>query len=169
MRAKRIRWYPVTSEDASIDKAMSSIGTAWGGLDVLVHCIAYADRDDLNRPFTEISRQGYRMAMEISAYSLNAIARGAAPLMRERGGGSITALTYNAVERAVPGYSAMAPAKAALETGVKYLAVELGPSKSASMRSLRTDTHALGQRRQGHHRSPSLDRRGRAAAREHHH
>ncbi len=116
-------------EDASIDRAMNSLGKAWRGLDVLVHCIAYADRDDLNRPFTEISRDGYKMAMEISAYSLNAIARAAAPLMRQSGGGSITALTYNAVERAVPGYSAMAPAKAALETGVKYLAVELGPSK----------------------------------------
>jgi enoyl-[acyl-carrier protein] reductase I len=116
-------------EDASIEKAMSSLGKAWHGLDALFHCIAYADRDDLNRPFTEISREGYRMAMEISAYSLNAIARAAAPLMRQSGGGSITALTYNAVERAVPGYSAMAPAKAALETGVKYLAVELGPSK----------------------------------------
>lgn len=116
-------------EDASIERAMNSLGKAWRGLDVLVHCIAYADRDDLNRPFTEISRDGYKMAMEISAYSLNAIARAAAPLMRESGGGSITALTYNAVERAVPGYSAMAPAKAALETGVKYLAVELGPSK----------------------------------------
>jgi enoyl-[acyl-carrier protein] reductase I len=116
-------------EDASIEKALSSLGKAWHGLDALFHCIAYADRDDLNRPFTEISREGYRMAMEISAYSLNAIARAAAPLMRQSGGGSITALTYNAVERAVPGYSAMAPAKAALETGVKYLAVELGPSK----------------------------------------
>jgi enoyl-[acyl-carrier protein] reductase I len=108
---------------------MSTIGKRWRDLDAVFHCIAYADRDDLNRPFTEVSREGYRMAMEISAYSLNAIARGAAPLMRERGGGSITALTYNAVERAVPGYSAMAPAKAALETGVKYLAMELGPSR----------------------------------------
>lgn len=116
-------------DDASIQKALSSLGKAWRGLDALFHCIAYADRDDLNRPFTQISREGYRLAMEISAYSLNAIAGAAAPLMQIAGGGSITALTYNAVERAVPGYSAMAPAKAALETGVKYLAAELGPSK----------------------------------------
>ena len=116
-------------DDASIARALASLGKAWRGLDALFHCIAYADRDDLNRPFTQVSREGYRLAMEISAYSLNAIARAAAPLMRQSGGGSITALTYNAVERAVPGYSAMAPAKAALETGVKYLAVELGPSK----------------------------------------
>ncbi len=116
-------------EDTSLEKIISSLGSAWGGLDAVIHCVAYADRDDLNRPFSEISREGYKMAMEISAYSLNAIARAASPLMREGGGGSITALTYNAVDRAVPGYSAMAPAKAALETGVKYLAVELGPSK----------------------------------------
>lgn len=116
-------------EDASLQEMMGSLGGAWHGLDAVVHCIAYADRDDLNRPFSEISRDGYKMAMEISAYSLNAIARAVAPALRANGGGSITALTYNAVERAVPGYSAMAPAKAALETGVKYLAVELGPSK----------------------------------------
>lgn len=116
-------------DDNSLERMTSTISSAWGGLDAVIHCIAYADRDDLNRPFSEISREGYKMAMEISAYSLNSVARLVAPLMRESGGGSITALTYNAVERAVPGYSAMAPAKAALETGVKYLAVELGPSK----------------------------------------
>ncbi len=69
------------------------------------------------------------MAMEISAYSLNAVADAAASLMSESGGGSITALTYNAVEKAVPGYSAMAAAKGALELGVRYLAAELGPRK----------------------------------------
>jgi len=116
-------------DDTSIAGVMDRISAAWEGLDAVVHCIAYADRDDLNRPFSQISREGYKLAMEISAYSLNAIAAAAAPLMRRVGGGSITALTYNAVEKAVPGYSAMAPAKAALETGVKYLAVELGPDK----------------------------------------
>lgn len=116
-------------DDTSVDAMMTSLAGAWQGLDTVIHCIAYADRDDLNRPFSEISRNGYKMAMEISAYSLNAIARAVAPIMRASGGGSITALTYNAVERAVPGYSAMAPAKAALETGVKYLAAELGPAK----------------------------------------
>lgn len=115
-------------EDASIQKVMTSLGSAWKGLDALIHCVAYAGRDDLNRPFSEVSREGYKMAMEISAYSLNAVSRAALPLMR-RSGGSIIALTYNAVERAVPGYSAMAAAKAALELGVKYLAVELGPHK----------------------------------------
>jgi enoyl-[acyl-carrier protein] reductase I len=116
------------TDDESITAAFSAIGKRWGRIDALVHAIAYAGRDDLNKPFSEISRGGYKMAMEISAFSLNAVARAALPLM-DAGGGSITALTYNAVERAVPGYSAMAPAKAALETGVRYLAAELGPRK----------------------------------------
>ncbi len=116
-------------DDHSIESVMTGLRSEWGNLDVLVHCIAYAAQDDLNRPFSQISREGYKLAMEISAYSLNALALAAAPLMREAGGGSIIALTYNAVEKAVPGYSAMAAAKAALELGVRYLAVELGPSQ----------------------------------------
>jgi enoyl-[acyl-carrier protein] reductase I len=115
------------TDDTNIDDAFGALQREWGGLDAVVHAIAYADRDDLNKPFTHISRGGYKMAMEISAYSLNAICRAAQPLMPD--GGSIMTLTYNAVERAVPGYSAMAAAKAALETGVRYLAVELGPAK----------------------------------------
>lgn len=117
------------TDDASIEKMIGGLRSAWKGLDAVVHCIAYADRDDLNRPFSEISRAGYKLAMEISAYSLNAVARTAAPLMAETGGGSLITLTYNAVEKAVPGYSAMAAAKAALEAGVRYLAVELGPRR----------------------------------------
>jgi enoyl-[acyl-carrier protein] reductase I len=115
------------TDDAGIDGAFAAIRQEWGGLDALVHAIAYADRDDLNRPFSQVSRGGYKLAMEISAYSLNAVCRAALPLMGA--GGSVMTLTYNAVERAVPGYSAMAAAKAALETGVRYLAVELGPAK----------------------------------------
>jgi enoyl-[acyl-carrier protein] reductase I len=117
------------TDDAAIEALFLNIAGRWKGLDALAHCIAFADRDDLNRPFSQISREGYKLAMEISAYSLNAVARTAAPLMAEQGGGSIFTLTYNAVEKAVPGYSAMAAAKAALEVGVRYLAVELGPSK----------------------------------------
>ena len=117
------------TDDASMDDVTAAIAKQWGSLNILVHAVAYADRDDLNRPFSEVSRAGYKLAMEISAYSLNALARRCVPLMAEAGGGSIMALTYNAVERTVPGYSAMAAAKAALELGVRYLAVELGPSK----------------------------------------
>ena len=117
------------TDDESIERAFAAVSKQWGTLDALVHAIAYADRDDLNKPFTEISRNGYKMAMEISAFSLNAVSRAAKPMMEAAGGGSIMALTYNAVEKAVPGYSAMAPAKAALEAGVRYLAVDLGPSR----------------------------------------
>ena len=115
------------TDDESIDAAFAGVHRKLGGIDTVVHAVAYAGRDDLNRPFTQISRTGYKLAMEISAYSLNALCRASLPLMPN--GGSVMTLTYNAVERAVPGYSAMAAAKAALETGVKYLAVELGPSK----------------------------------------
>ena len=115
------------TDDAAIAATFGGLREAWGGLDIVAHCVAYADRDDLNKPFSEISRNGYKMALEISAYSLNAVCKSAAPLMTD--GGSIRTLTYNAVERAVPGYSAMAAAKAALEVGVRYLAVELGPRK----------------------------------------
>ena len=114
-------------DESSCDAVFSALESKWGALDALVHAIAFADRDDLNRPFSQISREGYKLALEISAYSLNAVARAAVPLMAN--GGSIMTLTYNAVEKAVPGYSAMAAAKAALEVGVRYLAAELGPSK----------------------------------------
>ncbi len=117
------------TDDSTIDALFQTIRSEWKGLDSLVHCIAFADRDDLNRPFSQISRTGYKLAIEVSAYSLNVLARAAAPFMDERGRGSIIALTYNAVEKAVPGYSAMAAAKAALEVGIRYLAVELGLSK----------------------------------------
>lgn len=115
------------TDDAALESTFSGISDAWGGLDIVAHCVAYADRDDLNKPFSHVSRSGYKMAMEISAYSLNSVCKHASPLMTN--GGSIMTLTYNAVERAVPGYSAMAAAKAALEVGVRYLAVELGPQK----------------------------------------
>ena len=124
-------------DESSCDAVFAALKSKWGALDTLVHAIAFADRDDLNRPFSQISREGYKLALEISAYSLNAVARAAVPLMVAAGaqtggrpaGGSIMTLTYNAVEKAVPGYSAMAAAKAALEVGVRYLAAELGPSK----------------------------------------
>ncbi|MEO6196595.1 MAG: enoyl-ACP reductase [Dehalococcoidia bacterium] len=117
------------TDDSAIDRAFAAVNDRWGALDGLVHAIAYAHRDDLNKPFTEISRTGYKLAMEISAFSLTAVSRAARPLMVAAGGGSIMTLTYNAVEKAVPGYSTMAPAKAALETGMRYLSVDLGPQK----------------------------------------
>jgi len=115
--------------DDHVRAVFEGLKDRWGRLDVVAHCIAYANREDLSRPFHEISRAGYALALDISAYSLIPVARHAAPLMAAGGGGSIFTLTYNAVERVVPGYNVMAVAKAALETEVRYLAAELGPSQ----------------------------------------
>ncbi len=111
--------------DEQIDGVFSGIAGTWEHLDVLVHCLAFANRDDLARPLHEVSRGGYALTLDISAYSLLVTARRAAELMNN--GGSIMTLTYNAVDRVVPGYNVMAIAKAALEAEVRYLASELGP------------------------------------------
>jgi len=95
-------------------------------LDVLVHSIAYANREDLTRPFLETSRQGYLLAQDVSAYSLVAVSRAFAPLMTE--GGSILTLSYLGAVRVIPNYNVMGVAKAALEASVRYLAHDLGPS-----------------------------------------
>ncbi len=94
-------------------------------LDTVVHSIAFANRDDLSRPFLETSRDGFLLAHEVSAYSLVAIARATAPLMKD--GGSIITLTYLGSERVVQNYNVMGVAKAALESAVRYLAADLGP------------------------------------------
>lgn len=116
-------------QDDQLDAVFHALRDRWGRLDTVAHCIAFADREDLSRPFHEISRGGYGLALDVSAYSLIATAQRAAHLMTANGGGSIFTLTYNAVERVVPGYNVMAVAKAALETEVRYLAAELGPNQ----------------------------------------
>jgi enoyl-[acyl-carrier protein] reductase I len=93
----------------------------------VVHGVAFADRDDLARPFSETSRDGFAKAMDVSVYSLIALSRRAAPLMEPRGGGSILTLSYLGAERVFTNYNAMGVAKAALESSVRYLASELGP------------------------------------------
>jgi enoyl-[acyl-carrier protein] reductase I len=95
------------------------------GLDTVMHSIAFANRDDLSRPFVETQRDGYLLAQEVSSYSLLAVARAAVPLMRN--GGSILTLTYLGSQRVVPNYNVMGVAKAALEATVRYLASDLGP------------------------------------------
>ncbi|HEY3248499.1 MAG TPA: enoyl-ACP reductase [bacterium] len=112
-------------KDDQIENAFAGLANMWERMDVLVHCLAFANRDDLARPLHEVSRDGYALTLDISAYSLLPTARRAAALMPD--GGSIFTLTYNAVERVVPGYNVMAVAKAALEAEVRYLASELGP------------------------------------------
>ena len=113
-------------QDAEIDAVFARIREEHGGLDFLVHGVAFANRDDISNPFIQTSRQGFALAMDISAYSLIALARGARPLMEARGGGSIVTLTYLGSTRVFPNYNVMGVAKAALESTVRYLASEIG-------------------------------------------
>jgi enoyl-[acyl-carrier protein] reductase I len=115
------------SDDASIDRAFAAVAEA-GGLDIMVHSIAYAPQETFTERYVDTSREAFRVAHDVSAYSLIAMAKRAEPLMAERGGGSMVTMTYMASERAFPGYNIMASAKAALECAVRYLAWELGPS-----------------------------------------
>jgi enoyl-[acyl-carrier protein] reductase I len=117
----------VTS-DAEIADVFARVDQELGGLDFLVHGAAFASRDDLTAPFIDTSREGFRLALDVSAYSLIALARGAAPLMQKRGGGSIVTLTYLGSDRVFPNYKVMGVAKAALEATVRYLAVDAGAS-----------------------------------------
>jgi len=123
---------PVVTCDAAkpeeVAALMSEIGRRWDGLDILVHSIAFAPVEDLRCRFHEISREGVLTAVDVSAYTLVSLSRAALPLFAKAGGGAVMALTFNAVERVVPSYNSMAVAKAALETCVRYLAVDLGPS-----------------------------------------
>src|SRR5687767_6697599 len=113
--------------DAEIDAVFARIQQECGGLDFLVHGVAFANREDISNPFVQTSRDGFRLALDISAYSLIALARGARPLMEARGGGSILTLTYLGSERVFANYNVMGVAKAALEASVRYLAADLGP------------------------------------------
>jgi enoyl-[acyl-carrier protein] reductase I len=116
------------TNDEQVDQLFAAIESTHGRLDFLVHAVAFADRADLERPFVETSREGFLKALDISAYSLVALARRAAPLMARGGGGSIVTLSYLGAERVFPNYNVMGVAKAALECSVRYLASDLGPS-----------------------------------------
>ncbi|HEY1306647.1 MAG TPA: enoyl-ACP reductase [Vicinamibacterales bacterium] len=116
----------VTS-DTDIANVFTRVEQEFGGLDFAVHGAAFAPRDELEASFLNTSRTGFQTTMDISAYSLIALARGAAPLMEKRGGGSILTLSYLGSERVVPGYHVMGVAKAALEAAVRYLAADVGP------------------------------------------
>ncbi len=114
------------ANDEEIDRMANRIGEEAGGLDFVVHALAYAPREELGGSFMTTSREGFRIALDVSAYSLIAVARRAAPLMKGRDGSIIT-LTYLGSDRVVAGYNVMGVAKAALEASVRYLANELGP------------------------------------------
>jgi enoyl-[acyl-carrier protein] reductase I len=114
------------TSDADIDAVFARIAAEFGGLDFVVHGAAFASREELQAPFVSTSREGFRIALDVSAYSLIALARGAVPLMQSRGGGSIVTLTYLGSERVFPNYKVMGVAKAALESTVRYLAADVG-------------------------------------------
>ncbi len=112
------------TDDAQIARVFEQAGEQFGPLRFVIHSIAYAHREDLGGDFSSTSREGFKTALEISSYSLIAVARYAAPLLED--GGSILTLTFDASERVYPGYNIMGTAKAALENEVRQLAAELG-------------------------------------------
>jgi enoyl-[acyl-carrier protein] reductase I len=112
--------------DEDLAALAESVKKEMGGLDFVVHAVAFAQREDLDGEFLKTSRDGYRIAQDISSYSLTALARVTAPLMEGRAG-SIVTLSYLGGERVVPHYNVMGVAKAALEMSVRYLASDLGP------------------------------------------
>lgn len=111
-------------DDAQIAAAADLVREKWGGVDILVHSIAFANREDLQNRFIDTSRAGFALAMDVSAFSLAALCRAFEPLMGE--GGSVITMTYHGSQKVIPGYNVMGVAKAALEASVRYLAVDMG-------------------------------------------
>jgi enoyl-[acyl-carrier protein] reductase I len=115
------------ADDAQIEALFADLGKKWDALDGLVHAIAFAPREALKGDFHEsVSREAFRVAHDVSSYSLAALAKGAFPMMQGRRGAIVT-LTYLGAERAIPNYNVMGLAKASLEAAVRYLAMSLGP------------------------------------------
>ena len=164
------------TDDAQIDATFAQIQAQFGQLNHLIHCIAFADRAELQGEFRKMSRAGFHTAMDISAYSLVAVAQRAAPLMPAAQSSMLT-LTYMASERVVPNYNVMALAKAALENSVRYLANDLGPLgirvnaisagpvKTASARAITgfTDMHKQNAERAPLRRNITVEEVGKAA------
>ena len=115
------------SDDAQIETCFSDLGKHWDGFDILVHSVGFAPRETLEGGFLDhLTRDSFRIALDVSAYSLAAVSQAARPLMQGRNG-SILTLSYLGAERALPNYNVMGVAKAALESAVRYLALNLGP------------------------------------------
>ncbi|NQW10996.1 MAG: enoyl-ACP reductase FabI [Alphaproteobacteria bacterium] len=112
------------TEDGSVDRVFDILGKTWGKIDFVVHAIAYSDKEELKGKYVDTSRDNFLRTLDISCYSFTAIARRAADLMPD--GGSLLTLTYSGAERVMPHYNVMGVAKAALESSVRYLAVDLG-------------------------------------------
>src|SRR5437762_7921444 len=115
------------TKDEHIARVFDEVGKKFGKLHLLLHSVAFAPKDALEGDFVSTSREAFRIAHDVSAYSLVALARGAAPLMTE--GGSIVAMSYYGAEKVVPHYNVMGVAKASLEASTRYLAYDLGPRK----------------------------------------
>ena len=115
-------------KDEELERMFVEVGEAFGHVDFLIHAIAYAPPQSFGKRFVEISRADFTLAIDVSAYSLIALAQGALPLMQERGG-CILALTYLAAEKVIPGYQLMSVAKAALENIIRNLAYDLAPHR----------------------------------------
>lgn len=133
------RCYPcdVTS-DTEIDALVTALARESPALDLLVHSVAYAPREDLEGAFVTTSREGFRVAHDVSAYSLVALTRAVLPLLEKSGQASVIAMTYYGSEKVTPGYNVMGLAKASLESAVRYLAADLGP------RSIRVNAISAG-------------------------
>lgn len=116
----------VTNDD-DLNNVFSQIGSKWQKLDIIVHCIAFAPKQDLQRPISKCSKEGFLLAMDISCHSFLRMANLAEPLMKE--GGSLFAMSFYGAEKVVENYNLMGPVKAALEASIRYLAVELGSKK----------------------------------------
>ncbi len=112
------------TDDGQLESAAATAKEKWGSFDILVHAIAYANREDLQGKYIETSRAGFGVAMDVSAYSLVAVCRSFCPLLAE--GGSVMTLTYYGSEKVVTNYNVMGVAKAALEASVRYLSYDLG-------------------------------------------
>ena len=115
------------TRDEDIDRVFADLGQKFGRLDLLLHSVAFAPKDALEGQFVNTSREAFRVSHDVSAYSLVALARGAAPLMKD--GGSIVAMSYYGAEKVIPHYNVMGVAKASLEASTRYLAYDLGPKK----------------------------------------
>jgi enoyl-[acyl-carrier protein] reductase I len=115
------------ASDQQIADLAATLDGEFGGLDFFVHGAAFAPAEALSQPFVETSREAFRIALDVSAYSLVGLTRAVAPLMAKRGGGSVLTLTYIGSQRVFTNYNVMGVAKAALESSVRYLAAELGP------------------------------------------
>jgi enoyl-[acyl-carrier protein] reductase I len=152
LKASKILNCDVTKQE-ELDRLVSELQQVSPVLDAVIHSIAFANKEDLSRPFLETSRDGYLLAQEVSSYSLVAVARALSPLMTK--GGSITTLTYLGSTRVVQNYNVMGVAKAALEASVRYLASDLGkdnirvnaisagPIKTASARGIKDFSKVL--------------------------